>query len=376
MGPRQEAVNSGAASKRALFVVLTDYPGGAERVAFTAAAELASRPGWAVEVIVACSAAEPSFSREALPDGIRVRYGLFGKPQLAFPLLPFRLLFRRYDFVCTTHIYTNALVSMMRRAGFIRIGRLAMRESTSLFDRVRGLKAKMFELLYRGYGGEDVLVAQTGYMADHVRPWLRAKSATMLRVLPNPVDVGTIRRAMAETLEPKLRQRLSTRRNILFCGRLIDSKRPDLALEAFHLLTEQEEGVQLVFMGAGPLEPDVREQAGRLGLAGEVLFLGRRANPYPVMAACQYGLLTSANEGFPNVILEMMACGMKGIVLTPCAGDLGTLMGVKVTETHAASEIAAALRAALRSDEDVSEPHRATLEPRSARQFVDRLLGD
>ena len=371
----QDPVSPKTPLKRALFVVLTDHPGGAERVAFTAAAELASRAGWTVEVMVACSAAEHSFARQALPAGIRVRYGVVGRASLGVPLLAFRLLFRRYDFVCTTHIYTNALFSMMRRIGLVRIGRLAMRESMSLFDRYQGLKAKRFELLYRCYGGEDLLVAQTGYMAGHVRRWLPARSAERLRVLSNPVDSGAIHRAMADPLEPRLRDRLSGKRSILFCGRFVEFKRPDLALDVFRLLKDEEEGLQLVFMGTGPLEPSVREQAARLGLAGEVLFLGRRANPYPVMAACRYGLLTSANEGFPNVILEMMACGMKGIVLTPCAGDLDTLWGVTVTRTHAAAELAAALQASLRSDEDVSALHRTTLESRSADRFVDQLLG-
>jgi glycosyltransferase involved in cell wall biosynthesis len=374
--PHQDPVSPKTVSKRALFVVLTDYPGGAERVVFSAAAELASRADWAVEVMVACSAAEHSFTRQALPASIRVRYGPFRKPFLAVPLLSFRLLLRRYDFVCTTHIYTNALVSMMRRSVLVRIGRLAMRESMSLFDRFHGSKAKMFELLYRGYGGEDVLIAQTGYMADHVRGRVPAKSAAKLRVSPNPVDLSAIRRAKQDQLEPDLRERLSNKRNILFCGRFVDFKRPGLALEVFRLLKEHVDGVQLVFMGAGPLEPGVREEAARLGLAQDVLFLGQRTNPYPVMAACQYGLLTSANEGFPNVILEMMACGMKGIVLTPCAGDLDTLAGVLVTETDDAPELAEALRRTMRSGADLSALYRTTLESRSVPRFVDRLLAD
>ena len=373
--PHQDPVSPKTPLKRALFVVLTDHPGGAERVVFTAAAELASRAGWTVEVMVACSAAEHSFTKQALPAGIRVHYGVVGRVSLGVPLLAFRLLFRRYDFVCTTHIYTNALLSMMRRSGLVRIGRLAMRESMSLFDRYQGLKAKRFELLYRCYGGEDLLVAQTGYMADHVRHWLPARSAERLRVLSNPVDSGAIHWAMQDQLEPDLRERLSNKRNILFCGRFVDFKRPGLALEVFRLLKEHVDGVQLVFMGTGTLEPGVREEAARLGLTQDVLFLGRRTNPYPVMAACQYGLLTSANEGFPNVILEMMACGMKAIVLTPCAGDLDTLRGVTVTRTHAAAELAAALQASLRSDKDVSALHRMTLESRSADRFVDQLLG-
>jgi glycosyltransferase involved in cell wall biosynthesis len=361
--------------RRALFISITDNPGGAERVTYGLASELASRPEWTVEVMIACSAVGGSFSSHVLPSGIRVSYGPSRNQFLAFPLLPFRLLFRRRDLVFTSHIYTNALVSMMRRLSLIRTGRLVMRESMSLFERFSGVKAKLFAFLYRWYGGEDLLIAQTGYMADHVRPGLPRRSADRLRSLPNPVDLNAIRRGAAEPLEPALRSRLHGRQSILFCGRFVDFKRPQLALEVFHLLKVQGAQVQLVFVGAGPLEAATRERAVGLGIADDVLFLGQRPNPYPVMAACQYGLLTSSNEGFPNVVLEMMACGMRGIVVTPCAAELDTLTGVAVTRSHEASEIAAAMGDILHSPEDLGPVYRSAVASRSARDYVDTVLG-
>jgi glycosyltransferase involved in cell wall biosynthesis len=361
-------------SKRALFIVLTDSPGGAERVAFGLARELARREDWAVEVMLACSSVPGSFTKAVLPPRVRVRYGPTRSPFLAFPLLPARLLLRRYDLVYTTHIYTNALVSLMRRARLIRPGRLVLRESMSLFDRFSGAKARLFRLLYRAYGGEDLLIAQTDYMAEHVRRRLPGKSLARLRTLGNPVDVDAIERARAEPLEAALRERLTGKRNILFCGRMVEFKRPDLALEAFRLLKEQGEQAQLVFLGTGPLEPSVRAQAASLGLADDVLFLGQRSNPYPVMAECDYGLVTSANEGFPNVILEMMASRVKGIVTTPCAGDLDRLTGVVVTHSHDAAEITAALKSMFASSSTSRRTYR-TVSKRSTKAYVDILLG-
>src|SRR3954454_14043865 len=89
-------------AKRALFIVITDYPGGSERVSFGLASELARRPGWDVEVKIVCARLADSFSRHALPPNVRVSYGPVQNWFLAFPLLPFRLIFRRYDLVFTT----------------------------------------------------------------------------------------------------------------------------------------------------------------------------------------------------------------------------------------------------------------------------------
>jgi glycosyltransferase involved in cell wall biosynthesis len=362
-----------AARRRALFIVITDYPGGAERVTFSLAAELATRFGWEVEVKIVCSQLPDSFSERVLPPAVRVSYGLTRSWFAAFPLLPFRLMFRRYDLVFTTHIYTNALASILRRIGIVRIGRLILRESTSPFDRFSGARASRFRFLYRAYGGEDLLIAQTGYMADHVRPWLPARSAALLHVLPNPVGTEMIKSAAAQPLEPALRQCLEGHRNILFCGRLIDCKQPQIALQAFRIALNDDRSAQLVFLGTGPLESGLRQQATEAGLADRIHFLGFRSDPFPIMAACQYGLVTSSKEGFPNVVIEMMACGMRKVVVTPCAGDLEQLPGVTVTRAFTEQEIAEALKAAV-DGEICSEAYRDFAATRSVSTYLDAVL--
>lgn len=362
-----------AKARRALFIVITDYPGGAERVTFSLAAELATRSGWEVDVKIVCSKLPDSFSERVLPPAVRVSYGPTRSWFAAFPLLPFRLMFRRYDLVFTTHVYTNALASLLRRVGTLRIGRLVLRESTSPFDRFSGARASRFRFLYRAYGGEDLLVAQTGYMADHVRPWLPARSAARVHVLPNPVSTRTIGSAAAQPLEPALRQCLEGHRNVLFCGRLIACKQPQIALEAFRIALSDDRSAQLVFLGAGPLETGLRQQATEAGLADRIHFLGFRSDPFPIMAACQYGLVTSSREGFPNVVIEMMTCGMRKIIVTPCAGDLEQLPGVTVTRAFGEQEIAEALKAAI-DGENCSKVYRDFAATRSVSAYLDAVL--
>jgi glycosyltransferase involved in cell wall biosynthesis len=360
--------------KRALFIVITDNPGGAERVAYSLAAELARRPGWEVEVKIVTAASPESFSRRLLPPGVRLSFGPYRNWLWGFPILPLRLIGRRYDFIFTTHIYTNALGSLLRRLRLIRAGRAVARESMSLFDRFRGAKARIFSILYRCYGGEELLVAQTGYMAEHVAPWLPRASAPHLRVLANPVDLEQIQKGASEPLEPGLANRLAGKRNILFCGRLVAFKQPELAIEVFRTLADEGQSNQLLFLGSGPLEERLRAEVERTGLGDDVLFLGQRTNPHSVMAACDYGLVTSANEGFPNVVLEMMACGLRKIVVTPCAGDLERLTGVEVTASFDPHVIGNALRQAIATGEDCSKTYLACVRSRSVSAYLDELL--
>ena len=262
--------------------------GGAERVTFSLASELALRPGWSVEVVMASSELPNSAARQLLPPQVRIRYGPWKSWYRSFAILPFRLALKRYDLVVTTQIYTNALLSWMRRWKLIRIGRLVARESSSLFDWTAGLKRRLFERLYRVYGQEDLLIAQTRYMAEHVRRVLPSASAERLRVLPNPVNAKAIEAAAAVELDKNLREQIGAAPAILLCGRLIARKNPLLALAVFHQIASRNFRSQLVFVGDGPLETQLREEALRLGILDRILFLGRLKNPFPVMAACQY----------------------------------------------------------------------------------------
>jgi glycosyltransferase involved in cell wall biosynthesis len=59
---------------------------------------------------------------------------------------------------------------------------------------------------------------------------------------------------------------------------------------------------------------ELREQAVRLGIDRNILFLGLRNDVPDILSACDIGVLCSHQEGFSNAILEMMAAGLPMIV--------------------------------------------------------------
>ncbi len=60
---------------------------------------------------------------------------------------------------------------------------------------------------------------------------------------------------------------------------------------------------------AGDYKATVMREFERLGLKDHVAFVGRRHDVPELMSSCDALLVTSAREGFPNVVLEAMACG-------------------------------------------------------------------
>src|SRR6185503_1258939 len=65
--------------------------------------------------------------------------------------------------------------------------------------------------------------------------------------------------------------------------------------------------------GGGDLETSLRAKASRLGIAGQIEFLGHRSKVEEVIAEADIGLLPSRFEGLSNTLLEFMASGLPTI---------------------------------------------------------------
>lgn len=110
-------------------------------------------------------------------------------------------------------------------------------------------------------------------------------------------------------------------------GRLVEKKGFDTLLDALALLLADGHQVDLVLVGSGALEAELREQAGRLGLADRVTMLGGLpqhrvaeivANAAVFAAPCV--VADDGNrDGLPTVLLEAMALGTP-CVATPVTG--------------------------------------------------------
>ena len=69
-----------------------------------------------------------------------------------------------------------------------------------------------------------------------------------------------------------------------------------------------------IFCGDGPRLSEVQEMARELGLADRVLMLGYVDNVWSIMKLADVFVSVSHFEGFPNTVLEAMACGCPLVV--------------------------------------------------------------
>lgn len=112
---------------------------------------------------------------------------------------------------------------------------------------------------------------------------------------------------------------------ILTIGRLKAQKNHALLIEAFARLSAGHEAV-LAIVGVGELAGDLEAQVNRLGLTDQVLMPGFSPTPGDWYESADLFVLASNFEGFGNVLVEAMHCGLP-VVATNCPHGPAEVLG-------------------------------------------------
>jgi len=281
-----------------------------------------------------------------------------------------------FDLLYTSHVHVNALASLALRLRIIRAERFVSRESTRIFDRFHGWRSWIYRVAYGFYGRQDLLLFQTQEMRASLEGAVALPAHIPQLVFPNPVNLANVDAAICAA--PSINRgngRFRGGFRIVYCGRLISLKRVELLLDALAQIDPAREW-QLDVLGDGPLRQELTERTGHLGLSTRVHFHGNVANPYAFFAKADLGVLCSRIEGFPNVLLEMMASGTKQIITTPCTPAVRQLPQAEILEEASARSLAALIDKTMRLRPDNAQPYRQHVQQvHSIEGFAQTVLG-
>lgn len=95
---------------------------------------------------------------------------------------------------------------------------------------------------------------------------------------------------------------------IVAAGRMNDTiKQFDKLIECYSKSILPQKGIKLLFLGDGENKIKLQSLAEELGLSKMIEFKGFVNNPFPYYKKALFTVLSSKNEGFPNVLIETLA---------------------------------------------------------------------
>ncbi len=225
-----------------------------------------------------------------------------------------------YDLAFTMKGYLGLVValalSLSRTKTPLVYREVIHQSSSSLYEKVSWLKRhfrkKYLRYVYRK--ASMVIVPSNEMVSDLASNYKIGKEK--IRVIHNPVDYEEIQNKSAETVEHGF---FNTKVPVVVgMGRLTRQKDFYTLIKAVKLVNDEGTQVRLALIGEGEEKEKLHKLVIDLGVEKEVVFLGFQENPYKYIARADIFVLSSFYEGFPNSLLEAMACGVP-VISTNCS---------------------------------------------------------
>ena len=133
-----------------------------------------------------------------------------------------------------------------------------------------------------------------------------------MEVIYNPVDIEEIRSLAQQPIEDEHRH-IFEGPVIVNMARLAPSKGQKHLVRMLPAVKESVPDARLLLIGEGPSGEELRRLARELGVEDDVFFIGFQRNPFRYIAMSSVFVLSSYFEGFPNALVEAMACGVPAV---------------------------------------------------------------
>lgn len=336
------------------FASPTAVLGGAERIMFNLIKFLLAE-GHQVTFYVMSRGLQDGWEELLKEPNFKIIIRNYNSEKTSLPAFLLNLILLSYknefDYAFSSHTHVNGTLSLMRKLKLFKTNYLISRESTLVFERYQGAFARLLKLIYKYmYGSQDLVICQTNEMKASLVKHLGFKPANRIEVIPNPVNLNYIESQLNNaTITTKPFHTL-----IVACGRFIELKKFDHLISAFHMIEEEFPKVGLVLIGDGPERNNLQKLVSKFRLQKKVMFTGKIHNPIQWFNKADIGIISSEIEGFPNVLIEMMAAGTKKVISTPCTDEVNNIPYITVAKSCSVEDLQKSMRDNLKEPVDNS----------------------
>ncbi|MSM40129.1 MAG: glycosyltransferase [Geobacter sp.] len=213
----------------------------------------------------------------------------------------------------------NILALLLKWSG-LYCGQLIINEVSVLSRRPIGSTMKW--CITHLYSKADLIVVPSRYIRDELVDRFGVP-ANKVSIIHNPFDLKAIAQLLLEPITLPWTDK--DVRIVVSAGRLTALKGFDVLIKAFAAVRSKM-NVRLMILGDGECDAQLRQLAAELGLTSDIYFAGWQSNPYAFFARADIFVLSSHNEGFGNVIVESMCCGLP-VISTDCPGGPAEILG-------------------------------------------------
>lgn len=354
----------------ALFVPIL-AGGGAERVIVNLA-NLFAAQGLQVDLVVANAEHPDGVLRHLVSSEVRL---VDLKASGVFTALPKLVRYLRHEspFALLSTLNHANIIAIWARFLARRPIRVVIRIAAPISQEAKNTNryiGKLIPTLARlFYRQADCVVAVSRWGAEDLIKTLQLPSHK-ISVLYNPIDRAKVQNlATAPISHPFFEQKIPL---ILGIGRLNTQKDFPTLIRAFSMIREQYP-CHLMILGEGEERPTLEALVHELGIADWVALPGFIENPYPYMRRAAVMVLSSLFEGFPNVLLEAMACGCS-VVSTDCpSGPVEIIADARYGRLVSVGNVQAMAQAILDTLEHPSNP--ADLQER-VQAFAPEIIAE
>ena len=291
-----------------LFVINSLAGGGAERVLTTL---LAASGPWRERYALHLALLDDEPRAYPVPDWVTL-HQLDARSRLGASLWQLRRLVGRLRPAATLSFLTRANVAnAVAMAGRRRPWLVSERVNTSAHLGT-GAGARLAKAMVRlTYPRADHVIAVSEGVVDDLVAHFGVAPAR-ISAIANPIDHARIAALAAEP--PAM---TPAGPYIVAAGRLVPNKNFAMLLDAF-ARAALPPAMRLVILGEGPERKALEQRAQALGIGARVDMPGFADNPFAIVARAALFAMPSNAEGFPNGLVEAMACG-RAVVATNCA---------------------------------------------------------
>jgi glycosyltransferase involved in cell wall biosynthesis len=207
--------------------------------------------------------------------------------------------------VWVSFLATPNIINLLSGSGGKKI--VSVRDYTS--REIRGLYSEVYACFLKVfYNNADAIVAVSkGVKADLVKNY--GVNEKKVEVIYNPYDIESIQNSVNEAIGEKYRH-LFKNQVIISVGRLMHLKGQRHLIRAFSKVKKQHNNAKLILLGSGELESELRMIINELNLENDIHLLGFQENPFKFIHNSTVFVLPSLTEGFPNALVEAMACSI------------------------------------------------------------------